>query len=86
MSLSFSIYYARGCLVSHKHVYILVNLQEVFYMYIPAKLEKINKIAKRKKTRKTKPGDIKEDDCLISKRSLDIEIMLKVCAFVIKSK
>lgn len=55
-------------------------------MYIPAKLDKINKIAKRKKKRKTKPGDIKEDDCLISKRRLDIEIMLKVCAFVIKSK
>lgn len=54
-------------------------------MYIPAKLDKINKIAKRKKKRKTKPGDIKEDDCLISKRRLDIEIMLKVCAFVIKS-
>lgn len=55
-------------------------------MYIPTKLDKINKIAKRKKKRKTKPGDIKEDDCLISKRRLDIEIMLKVCAFVIKSK
>lgn len=75
-----------GCLVGHKHVYILVNLQEVFYMYIPAKLEKINKIAKRKKKRKTKPGYFKEDNCLISKRRLNIEIMLKVCEFVIKSK
>lgn len=55
-------------------------------MYIPVKLEKINKIAKRKKKRKTKPCDIKEDDCLISKRRLDIKIMLKVCEFVIRSK
>lgn len=56
-------------------------------MYISAKLDKINKIAKRKKNEiKAKHGDIKENDCLISKRRLDIEIMLKVCAFVLKSK
>lgn len=58
MSLSFSM--QGGCLVSHKHVYILVNLQEVFYMYIPAKLDKINKIAKRKKKEKQNPVILKK--------------------------